>query len=136
MDTIIKYNKLIEEIVKEFWTRFYKEIFNQDFDINNICIIDYQWIKHMIEISDEYYSIDDILIAELYQIPIRIVQKHYNLGYEASLNDKPLWINLYNYWRKETNLALYEKEEKESLKRSEENVAYAKAELEKVINKN
>ncbi len=73
-----------------------------------------------------YLNIDDIIIAELYQIPCKIYTDYYNLCLDTEW--KP-GVNLYNFFRREINLKSYEAEEKESLKKSEENVKKAKEEL-------
>jgi len=48
----------------------------------------------MVEFCDMYFSIDDILVAELYKIPCKIFEKRYYVRIEEQEN-----INLYNYWR-------------------------------------
>jgi hypothetical protein len=41
MQNIIKYNKLIEEIVFDFVKRFYKEIYQEEVEKSDYRIIDY-----------------------------------------------------------------------------------------------
>lgn len=135
-DLIQQYNNITEQIVKEFVKRYYKEIYDED-------EVDYEYDYRLmsfklinswpVEISNEFYSIDDILITLKHNIPLKIVQEYFNAWYEASLDNKPLWVNLYNFWRMKVNIDLYNKEEKESLKRSEENVKIAKKELEDIL---
>lgn len=127
MKNIIKYNKLIEEIVFDFVKRYYKEIYQEEAERNDFDIINYVWINCWpVELSDMYLNIDDIIIAELYQIPCKIYTDYYNLCLDTEW--KP-GINLYNYFRKSCYPKSYESEEKESLKKSEENVKKAKKEL-------
>ena len=134
MKNIIKYNKLIDIIVYDFVKRYYKEIFQEKAEQSDFEIMNYAGINSWpVEIQDMYLGIDDILVAELYQIPCKIYYDYYNLCLDTDW--KP-WINLYNYFRKTCYKEKYEAEEKESLKRSEENVAYAKQELEKAIKNN
>lgn len=96
---ITEYNDLIEKIVKEFATRYYKELFNEDDP--DYRLIDYEWINFWpLEISDEYYSIDDMLMTIKYDIPLKLVSEYYNKWLEAHLDNKELWINLYNYYLK------------------------------------
>ncbi len=121
---INKYNKIIEEIVKEFAIRYYKECFNER-KYKDYRLIDYQGIKNWpLEICDEFYSINDILITIKYNIPLKIVREWYNKSLEVNYKWETM-ENLYNFFRK----TCY----KESLKKSEENVKKAKEELEKII---
>ena len=90
-----KYNKILDEIAKQFCTRYYKEIYNEELSEWDYELMDYVWIKTwMVEFCDMYFSIDDILVAELYKIPCKIFEKRYYLRIEEQEN-----INLYNYWR-------------------------------------
>lgn len=126
---ITEYNKLIEKIVFDFAQRYYLELYQEPCQESDYDIMNYVWINSwMIEISDCYYDINDILIAELYQIPIQIMQDWYYLRLEDKIDE-----NLYNFHRKVTNPWLYNKEEAESLRRSKENVEFAKNELIKYI---
>lgn len=134
MKQIDKYNELIQKIVYWFAKRYYKELYNEKVEMDDYRLMQYEWIfSWPVEISDNYFQIDDILIAELHQIPCKIIQEHYDKEYEAMQNDTRLWINLINYWRKETNPKQYEKDEKESLRVSEENVKLAKKRLEDLL---
>lgn len=126
---INKYNKIIEEIVEEFAKRYYKECFNER-KYKDYRLMDYQNINEWpLEICDEFYSINDILITIKYNIPLKIVREYYNKSLEAHMEDKPFWINLYNYFRKTCYKESYEAEEKKSLEQSKENVKKAKEEL-------
>jgi len=95
MNKIIqKYNEIIYKIVDNFAKRLYKEIYNEDeyeFDF-----MDYQGIKQWpIEILGEYYSLDDIILAEHLKIPTKVVQD-YNQWKEKN-------YNLYSYYKKWLN---------------------------------
>lgn len=57
---MLEYNKLFDKIVKEFWTRFYKEEFDEEFDFNDVYIIEYQNYKHILEICDQFYDLEGI----------------------------------------------------------------------------
>ena len=113
MKLINDYNNVITKIVKEFVKKYYKEIYNKD-EIDyeyDYRLMSYKWINcGPVEISYEYYSIDDILITLKHNIPLKIVQEYFNAWYEASLDNKPIWINLYNFWRMKVNIDLYNKE--------------------------
>lgn len=125
---MLEYNKLIEQIVEEFATRYYKECFNED--ETDYRLMDYQWINQWpLEICDEFYCIDDILMTIKFNIPLKIVRERYNKNLDWYMEDKPLWINLYNYALREINPKRYEAKEKRELKQSEENVDKAKEEL-------
>lgn len=127
MKNIIKYNKLIETIVFDFVKRYYKEVYQEEAERNDFDIINYVGVSFWpVEISDMYLDINDILIAELYQIPCKIYRDYYNLCLDTEWNP---WINLYNFFRKSCYPQSYEAEEKESLKQSKENVKKAKEEL-------
>lgn len=133
---INQYNKLIEEIVKEFAKRYYKEIYDEEVERSDYDIMNYVWISWgPVELNDMYLDINDILIAELYQIPCEIYKNYYYESLDAWMEWKTLWINLYNYFRKKTNPELYKKQETESIKQSLENLRIVKKELENLITK-
>ena len=95
MKLITKYNKVITEIAEEFAKKFYKEWFwEDDYEYQ---LMDYKWIYHMIEICDEYFNFDDILMTLEYNIPIKTLRNWYNLSLEASMEWKHYDYNLYNY---------------------------------------
>ena len=96
---INKYNKLVKEIVIKWATRYIKELYNEELEKRNLRIMDYEGIFWLwcIELCDEYHNLDDILIAEKYNIPAKIQQDYYYLYLEKDW--KP-WINLYAYFRK------------------------------------
>jgi len=87
----------------------------------------------MLEICNEFYSLEDILMTIKFNIPLKITRERYNKRLDLHMEDKELGINLYNYFRKSCYPASYEAEEKEDLKKSEENVKKAKKELENII---
>lgn len=115
---IQEYNKLFDKIVIEFGTRFYKEAFDEKFDFSDIYIIEYEWYKHILEISDEFYDLENMLFTLEYNIPIKVLREWYSLYLETEW--KP-WINLINYFKQKKNPKEYEKQEKESLKKAKEN---------------
>ena len=128
---IIKYNKLIETIVFDFVKRYYKEIYQEEAERNDFDIMNYVGINSWpVELSDMYLDINDILIAELYHIPCKVYSDYYSLCLDTEW--KP-WINLYNYFRKSCYKESYEAEERESLKRSKENVKKSKKILEEAL---
>ena len=133
MKNIIKYNKLIEEIVWKWYIRYAKEVYeleeNQLYK-TDIRIMEYNWVLQWpVECSDRFFTIDEILLCEANNIPCRILQEYYDIRLDLHMQDKELGINLYNYFRKSCYPASYEAEEKEDLKKSEENVKKAKEEL-------
>ena len=133
---IPKYNKLVEEIVYQFAQRYILELYQEPCERSDYDIINYVGINQWpVEINDYYYDIDDILVAEMYQIPAKMIQDWYDISLMNYDNKDYLRINLYNYFRKNTNPALYEKEEAESLERSKENIEYIRTELENCIKK-
>lgn len=101
---IEKYNKLIKEIVQTFANRYLTEI-NEETTIADkydYDIMDYVWIlQGPVECNDIYLSLDDILIAEMYNIPIAVIIDWYDYTYDDYINWKDKQINLYNYWRNE-----------------------------------
>ena len=132
------YNKLIEQIVDKFATRFYKEMYWEEVDESYYDIMTYIWINQWpVEISDLYLNIDDIIVSEMYQIPSQIFIDYYDLCLDSYTEKSEWpWINLYNYWRKKTlDNELLEHERLNDLKASEESVKNAKQELEKLITK-
>jgi len=133
MKAIDNYNKSIRDLVKQFFLRACKEEWTEveDTDFENFVeIMDYEWIHNWpIYFWDMYFWIDDIATAELHQIPFKIFEKYYRLCLE---NDWRPWINLFNYWRKSKDPVEYEKQEKENLKRLEENGKKFKEYLEDV----
>ena len=68
------------------------------------------------EVCDEYYSIDDILIAIKYNIPMKIVRERYDR------KD----VILYKYYLRSNDNQKYFEDEFESLKESEKKVEKAK----------
>jgi hypothetical protein len=110
----------LDDIVREFAKRFYKESFNdEEYEYD---LIWYKWIKKWpVNICDEYYSIGDILIVIKYNIPIKILQKRYYIRLEEKQE-----INLYNFWLREKDNQKYYEDEFKILKESEKNVEKAK----------
>ena len=102
-ENILKYNNLIQDIVKNFAIRYYNEWEDEKVEVDNTDyrIINYAWINQWpVDICDMFFSIDDILIAEMYNIPIETFIEYYDL----CLSKK--WIpgiNLYNYWKLNNN---------------------------------
>lgn len=133
MSKLLEYNKLFKEIVTEFWERFCKEAFNEDFNINDIDIIDYKWVPHMVDMYDEYYSLENMLLVLEYNIPIKILREWYDKDLSARLEDKTLWINLYNFYLREKDNEWYYENEFQEVKDSEGKVEQVKQELEKLI---
>lgn len=126
---IEKYNEIIAQIVNEFSRRYYKECFNER-KYKDYRLMDYQWINQWpLEICDEFYYLDDILMTIKHNIPLKVVRERYNKRLDLHMQDKELGINLYNFFRKSCYPKSYEAEEKESLKQSEGNVKKAKKEL-------
>ena len=138
MQLIKEYNDIIKKIIDNFWVRYYKELYNEDYDERDVRIIDYQWISSWpVEICDNYYSIDDILISEFHQIPCKIMQEWYDVNLENYENKDYIKINLYNYWRKKTiSKEILEKEKEDDLKKSRGNIAYAFYEAFELLKKN
>lgn len=104
MNIIQKYNETIYEIVDNFARRFYKEIYDEDEDEYEFDLMDYEGIKQWpIEIWEEYYSLDDIILAEHLQIPTKVVQNYneYNLELYEQWKEKD--CNLYSYYKKWLN---------------------------------
>lgn len=75
-----------------------EEYTDTDFLQDSDLIKDYKWVLLWpINIWDNYFSIDDILMATEHNIPCKVLQEWYDLYIETDW--KP-WINLYNYWKK------------------------------------
>lgn len=94
---INKYNELVKKIVFSWAKRYYKELYNEELDEKwDLDIMEYKGILLWpINICDEYHSLDDILMAEKYNIPAKIMQERY----EKYLETEWKWgfPNLYNY---------------------------------------
>lgn len=130
---INKYNQIIEQIVDEFARRYYKECFNER-EYKDFQLMDYQGINDWpLEICDEFYSINDILITIKHNIPLQITRERYNKQLDAHMEDKIFWINLYNYYLRNKDNQKYYENHFESLKKSKKAVEVAKEELEKAI---
>jgi hypothetical protein len=96
--------------------------------------MDYQGINDWpLEICDEFYSINDILITIKHNIPLQITRERYNKQLDAHMEDKIFWINLYNYYLRNKDNQKYYENHFESLKKSKKAVEVAKEELEKAI---
>ncbi len=89
------YNLLIASIAYEFAKKYYKDCFDEIGNIEDIDydLMDYQWIPHMIEICDEYYSIEDMLFTLDLDINCKDLSKWYQGRLENIIEE-----NLYNYY--------------------------------------
>lgn len=89
------YNLLIVLIADKFAEKYYKDRFDEIENIEDIDydLMDYQWIPHMIEICDEYYSIEDILFTLDLDINCKDLSKWYQGRLENIIEE-----NLYNYY--------------------------------------
>ncbi len=107
---ILEYQKSVDQLVREFYRKYYFEpwenteqndtLFDMEYSYN-VDLMKYHWTLWPINITDYYWCIDDIIIALKYNIPEKILFKYYDESIEASMNNKPIWINLYNYYLKE-----------------------------------
>ena len=89
------YNLLVVLIADKFAEKYYKDCFNEIENIEDIDydLMDYQWIPHMIEICDEYYSIEDMLFTLDLDINCKDLSKRYQGSMENIIEE-----NLYNYY--------------------------------------
>ena len=89
------YNLLVVLIADKFANKYYKDCFNEIENIEDIDydLMDYQWIPHMIEICDEYYSIEDMLFTLDLDINCKDLSKWYQGRLENIIEE-----NLYNYY--------------------------------------
>ena len=97
---IEKYNQIVEEIVKAYAVRHFKELYELDYLWDQIYIdnIDYKWVNQWpVNISDEYYNLDDIILAEHLQIPCKCLQDYNDRELERHQEGKEK--NLYHYWK-------------------------------------
>lgn len=74
-----KYKWVVNIIANSFAKKYYKDCFDEieyseDIDYD---LIDYKWIPHMIEICDEYYSIEDMLFTLDLDINCKDLSKWY-----------------------------------------------------------
>ena len=103
MVNLTQYNKELISIIHHFTRRYYKEMYDEeytdtDFLHDRDLIMDYKWVLLWpVVISDNYFSIEDILIATEYNIPCKVLQEWYDLYIETDGNP---WMNLYNYYVK------------------------------------
>lgn len=101
---IEKYNKIVEKIVKTYAYRHYREIYDEDIDDisykHYVDLMDYKWVLQWpVNINEEYYSLDDIILAEHLQIPCKCVQDYNTRELERYQEGKEKDCNLYRYWR-------------------------------------
>jgi hypothetical protein len=97
--------------------------------------MDYEWINQWpLEINDEYYSIDDILITIKFEIPMNIVRARYDLSLEANNKNKTLWINLFNFYQRNKNQQEYYENEYQELIKSEKIREEARNQLLELLN--
>lgn len=129
MKLITQYNQLIEEIVWNWYKRYSKEIYEQEEDLykTDYRIMDHYKVNEWpVEINDRFFSLNDILLCEAYNIPCKYLQDYYDEDLEAHMKDETLGINFYNYWMKNKNPKEYSKQENKELKESKERVKKAK----------
>ena len=101
---IEKYNQIVEEIVKAYAVRHYKELYDEELDDlwYQIYIdhMDYKWVNQWpVNISENYYSLDDIILAEHLQIPCKCLQDYNDRELERHQEGKEKDCNLYHYWK-------------------------------------
>ena len=101
---IKKYNQIVEQIVKVYAVRHFKELYDEELDdlwySYHVDLMDYQWVNQWpVNISDGYYDLDDIILAEHLQIPCKCVQDYYDRMLERYQEGKEKDCNLYHYWK-------------------------------------
>ena len=127
---IEKYNELVTEIVKEFSTRYNKEIYNEELQEEDYRMMKYEWIiSWPLEINDEIYSIDDILLTIYHNISLKLVQKWNWQKLENTTN-----LNLYHFWKRNKNQEEYYQNEYKELVKSEKRREEAKKQLIEILN--
>lgn len=113
---IKKYNKIVTDIVSHFCKRYWKEIYkeeiqNADYKYS-IDIMEYQWVALWpINISDDYYDLNDIILAEHLQIPCEIVREYNNRMLERNMDWKERDCNLYYFWQNRDSIILKDENE-------------------------
>ena len=101
---IEKYNQIIRDIVKAYAVRHYKELYDEELDDlgyrNYVDLHNYYWVEQWpVNINEEYYNLDDIILAVHLQIPCKCVQNYNQREYEMYQEGKEKDCNLYRYWR-------------------------------------
>ena len=103
MRMIEKYNEIVEKIVKQYATRHYLELYEEEIDDisynHYVDLMDYKWVYQWpVNINDEYYSLDDIILAEHLQIPCKCMQDYNARELERHQEGKEKDCNLFFYW--------------------------------------
>ncbi len=98
---IEKYNQIVEEIVRAYAVRHFKELYELDNSGYQIYIdhMDYKWVNTWpVNIWDYYYNLDDIILAEHLRIPCKCLQDYNDRELERHQEGKEKDCNLYHYW--------------------------------------
>lgn len=100
---IKKYNKIVTDIISNFCKRYWKEVYEQEIEYSDykysIDILEYQGIALWpINISDDYYALEDILLAEHLKIPCKCVRDYNHREYERHQEGKERDCNLCFYF--------------------------------------
>ncbi len=145
-DRIAPKNKIIDDYLianQNLISEFYKIYYNEgeypapsDWDLNIHMIWVHDHGVWAIWINDDFRDICQVYTAVKFEIPEKILFAYHDLELERAGEGKPVGINLYNYFRQQTvPKEQLDKEEAESLKRSEENAKYAEKKLKNIIKK-
>jgi len=107
-DEIIKspiqlYEASVHYLVEQFVNRWYREIYDEEAHITDYDIIwnERVWFWPISMNDGTYLDIDTIYVAEINNIPCKIVQEWYYKQIEKEWDE--IWPNLYNYWRLSLN---------------------------------
>lgn len=101
MKQVEVYELAIFNLIESFTKRYNKELFDEE---NSNLDFEVIWNKEVwfwpVEICDQFYSLDDIYIAEANRMPIKVISDYYEKNLEAHMEGKEFNINLINYYKK------------------------------------
>lgn len=100
---IKEYNKIIKKIVRAYVVRHFKELYNEELDEigynHYIDLMEYKWVLQWpINISEDWYDLSDIILAQHHQIPCKCLQDYLHRELDRYQKGTEEDCNLYNYW--------------------------------------
>lgn len=101
---IEEYNQIVRSIVKSYAYRHYREIYNENIDdidyVHYVDIHNYYGVDQWpVNINEDYYNLEDIILAEHLQIPCKCLKDYNERELEMYREGKEKDCNLFRYWK-------------------------------------
>ena len=102
MNEIETYLQASQNLISEFYRIYYNDWefpapSDWQHDIHLIWVENH-WVG-VIWICDDFWSVEEIYTAIKYKIPEKTLFGFYSDRYDAHVEKKELWLNLYNYYK-------------------------------------